>query len=785
MENKKSINDDKSVIIVEGVINRILFENSDNGYKIFSILSEVVPKDLHKYFDQNIICVGYVIGNIGLNDYVKVQGELINHSRYGYQIKFETIEKTLPKDVSSLEKYLKSGILPGIGEVIAKRIIDEFKDDTLLVLETDPERLASIKGLSLKTARKITEKFIDQKEIRDTMIKLHGYGLSMAYATRVYKYYKEHCISVIQNTPYRLCNEVQGIGFKMSDDIAINVGIQKDDLNRIKAGIKYILSSEASNSGSVFLPKDLLVNLTSKLLDLDVSLIENGITKLHVDREIVLEQINDNNTEQVIIFLSYYYYAESYVSKKLLELSNNTVLYSKKFNLLLDDIQKQINIDLAQEQIAAIKEAMTKGVLVITGGPGTGKTTTINIIIEMLKKEGYEVELCAPTGRAAKRMTETTGLEAKTIHRLLEVKFLSSKTDSDDTSDDISISSRQVFERNEDFPIEADVIIVDECSMIDISLMCNFLKAVASGTRLIMVGDVDQLPSVGAGKVLRDIINSHCIKTVKLQHIFRQAQESAIIMNAHRINKGVYPILNDNLNDFFFLSENEPPEVNKLIVELVTKRLPKYLKLEDTSQIQVLCPMRKTEIGVNNLNSMLQEAINPPAPCKQEKSFFNTIFREGDKVMQVKNNYNTEWKTYKNNIPKESFILDKGTGIFNGDEGVIQKINIPKEQIEVLFDENKLVIYNFSNLEDLKLAYAITIHKSQGSEYKVVVIPIHSGPPMFFTRNLLYTAVTRAKELAVIVGLKNTLYQMVDNNSEVNRYTYLKNRIIEFSELDF
>lgn len=794
MENKNEISssnsddDDKKFIILEGIIKRVLFENNENDYRIFSILSEIIPEEIQKYFDENIICVGYVLGNIGLNDYVKIKGKLINHYKYGYQISIEMIEKTLPKNSTSLEKYLKSGILPGVGEVIAKRIIEKFKDDTLLVLETDPERLSSVKGLSLKKAKKINEKFIDQKELRDIMIKLHGYGLSMAYATRVYKYYKEYTISVIQNSPYRLCNEVQGIGFKMSDEIAINIGVEKDDMNRIKAGIKYILSYEASNSGSVFLPKDLLINQTANLLDLDILLIEHGITKLHADREIIVEKINNNSdsdSEELIIFLSYYYYAESYVAKKLLDLSYNTVLYTKKTSILLDIIQEKINIELAQEQVLAIKEAMTRGALVITGGPGTGKTTTINIIIDMLKREGYEVELCAPTGRAAKRMSEVTGLEAKTIHRLLEVKFLSSKVSSDDESYDTNNVSRQIFERNEDFPIEADVIIVDECSMIDISLMCNFLRAVASGTRLIMVGDVDQLPSVGAGKVLRDIINSKCIETVKLQHIFRQAQESAIIMNAHRINNGIYPILNEKLSDFFFLGETQPFEVNKLIVELVTKRLPKYLNIDDIFQIQVLCPMRKTEIGVNNLNDMLQEAINPSAPYKQEKAFFNMVFREGDKVMQIKNNYSAEWKIYKNNIPKESFLVSKGTGIFNGDEGVIQKINIQNEKIEVLFDENKIVIYNFNNLEDLKLAYAITIHKSQGSEYKVVVIPIHSGSPMFFTRNLLYTAVTRARELVVIVGIKDTLYQMVDNNSEVNRYTYLKNRIIELSKLDF
>lgn len=777
------MDNNKNIVVVEGIIKKILFQNLENGYVIFSLSSEVISDEIIKYFKENIVCVGYVFGSLNVEDYVKVEGEVVEHNKYGYQIKIGILEKSLPQKEDALEKYLRSGVLPGIGEATAKRIIETFKDDTVRVLESEPEKLATIKGITLNKAIEITEKFSEQKELRDILIELNGYGLTTGCATKIYKFYKENTLNVVKNTPYKICNDVHGIGFKTSDEIALNVGIEVDDISRIKEGIKYVLSREANNSGAVFLPKEILIIETSRLLNLNRFLIEEGIVKLHEDREIVLEMVVDNNeNDDIIIFLNYYYYAESYVAKKILELSYNYFEYTEEFHVLLGNIQQESDLKLADEQVKAVKEAMVNGTLVITGGPGTGKTTIINIIIGMLENSGYEIKLCAPTGRAAKRMSETTGKEAQTMHRLLGSKI--NAIDDDDIEDDTKHLKKQLFERNEDFPIEADVIIVDECSMIDISLMRNFLKALVPGMRLILVGDVDQLPSVGPGNVLRDIINSECIKVVKLDKIFRQAQESEIVMNAHRINKGEYPILNDTTSDFFFLKDKEAININNRIVELVTKRLPKYLNLEDSSKIQVLCPMRKTHVGVNNLNKMLQEAINPYSLDKEEKIIGDVLFREGDKVMQIKNNYNLEWKIYKDNIVKNAFLLDSGLGIFNGDEGVIQKINIKQERIEVLFDENKVVKYKFSNLEDLSLAYAITIHKSQGSEYKAVVIAIHSGPPMLFTRNLLYTAVTRAKELAVIVGDSNSIFKMVKNNKGVSRYTYLRNRIREIRDLE-
>ncbi|MFI3230179.1 MAG: ATP-dependent RecD-like DNA helicase [bacterium] len=779
------MDNNKNIVVAEGIIKKVFFESVENGYFIFSISNEVVPDSIKKYFKENISCVGYAFGRLKEEDYVRVEGELVEHDKYGYQIKISKLEKSLPQKEDALEKYLSSGVLPGIGKAIAKKIIEKFKGDTLRILESEPEKLATIKGINLEKAKKINEKFSEQKELRDILIELQGYGLTTGYATKIYKVYKENTLDIVKNKPYKICSDVYGIGFKTADDIAIKVGIEPNDMSRIKEGIKYILSKGANELGAVFLPRDMLIIETSKILNLNRELIEVGIEMLYKDREIVLEKLVDyNNNEHIIIFLNYYYYAESYVAKKILELSENCLEYTKKFNVLLENIQQENNLELAEEQVKAVKEAMVNGTLVITGGPGTGKTTIINIIIGMLENSGYEIKLCAPTGRAAKRMSETTGREAQTIHRLLGSKSNVESNNDDNIEESVKHLKKQTFEKNEDFPIEANVIIVDECSMIDISLMRNFLKAVASNTRLILVGDVDQLPSVGPGNVLRDIINSKCIKVVKLEQIFRQAQESTIVMNAHRINKGEYPVLNDTKSDFFFLSENEGINVNDTIINLVTKRLPKYLELEDSSKIQVLCPMRKSLTGVNNLNMMLQTAINPASVNKKEKVIGDTIFREGDKVMQIKNNYSLEWKIYKDNIAKNENLLDKGLGIFNGDEGLIQKIDIEQGKIQVLFDENKIVLYKFNNLDDLSLAYAITIHKSQGSEYKAVVIAIHSGPPMLFTRNLLYTAVTRAKELVVIVGKKNTIYQMVQNNDGVSRYTYLRERIIEMRDLE-
>ena len=509
------------------------------------------------------------------------------------------------------------------------------------------------------------------------------------------------------------------------------------------------------------MPKIILEEKLKELLNIDKNLIENIIIKAELKREIIQEKIYNKE----IIYLNKYYYAENYVAKKILQLS--TVIEEEDtINEQISNVEKETNIILAENQKKAVKEALTRGVLIITGGPGTGKTTIINIILRLLKNQDLEVELCAPTGRASKRMAESTGFESKTIHRLLG---LNSETE----------NYMQGMEKNEDNPIEADVIIVDESSMIDLMLMHSLLKAIADGTRLILVGDVDQLPSVGAGNVLKDIINSECIKTIYLTEIFRQGQESAIITNAHKINKGIYPILNVKEKDFFFIQRKNINDIINIILDLVDRRIPNFLKCNKVRDIQVLTPMRKSQLGINNLNNLLQEKLNPKSKNKQEYIFRGTIFRQGDKVMQIKNNYNTPWLVY-DDVRKK---LDEGIGVFNGDEGIIKNIYVDEELMEVEFYNNKTVYYSFSQLDEINLSYALTIHKSQGSEYKVVIIPIHSGPYMLFTRNLLYTAVTRGKELVVIVGIKEALFKMIDNNREILRYSYLSFRIKKFVEL--
>lgn len=744
-------------IKIEGPIENIIYNNEENGYTVFSIYSEEYGEI---FSEAEIVCVGY-IPNLNIGENVILTGTVVNHSTYGKQFKVETYEKSIPKTEKGIEKYLASGAIKGIGEKTAERIVAKFGLQTLEIIEKSPEKLAQIKGISIKKAMDIGEIFAEQEGLRKTMIFLQEYGISPVFAMKIYKHFKDNTIRIVQTNPYRLADELFGVGFKLADDIAEKIGIEKDSEYRIKAGIKYVLNKTANSAGNVYLPEKVLLEYSKNLLEVDEDLLKPNLFNLQMERQICIEKTDTEN----IIFLNSYYYAESYVAKKILELSKNTTKYNKNYDLWISNIEKENNITLASNQKKAIKEAMINGVLVITGGPGTGKTTTINSIISMLKNEGYEIELCAPTGRAAKRMSEATGLEAQTIHRLLGINFL---------SDD---KKRQTFEKDENMPIEADVVIVDECSMIDILLMSGLLKAIANGTRLILVGDIDQLPSVGAGNVLKDIINSECIQVVRLNEIFRQARESAIVMNAHRINNGEYPILNEVNKDFFFLRRDKMEEVNNTIVELITKRLPKFLNITDLKAIQVLSPMKKSPIGVENLNNILQKAINPPSKDKDEKEFRNIIFREGDKVMQIKNNYNMVWR-----IIKDNQYIDEGTGIFNGDEGIINKIDNKNEYIEVIFDDCKHIKYDFTQLDELNLSYAITIHKAQGSEYKAIIIPIHSGAPMLLTRNLLYTGVTRAKELAVIVGIQETLNKMVDNNREINRYTYLKNRIINLSQ---
>lgn len=736
-------------VVIEGSVENVIFHNAENGYCVFSVADDALELIDE---DEEIVCVGYV-PNINEGETIRLSGVVVMHPSYGKQIQVQTYEKTIPKTEKGIEKYLASGVIRGIGPSIARRIIEAFGAKTLDVMEREPEKLSSIKGISKEKAMQIGEIFHEQAELRRAMLFLQDYGISPVYAMKIYKRYKDNTIKVVQNNPYTLAEDIIGIGFKIADNIAENIGIEKNSPFRIKAGIKYVLN-QASANGHVYLPQESLIKNTATLLAIDGEFIENTLAKLQIERQIWVEKTTDGN----IVFLNSFNYAETYVAKKLLDLSfayGNNGSYEKDIDL----IEQEEGIKLAPDQRKAVNEAMNCGVLVITGGPGTGKTTTINTIIKLLQKEKMEIELAAPTGRAAKRMTETTGIEAQTIHRLLNVSYMAED------------SKRQSFDKDEENPIEADVVIIDESSMVDIILMSHLLNAIAIGTRLILVGDADQLPSVGAGNVLKDIINSECIKVVKLNQIFRQAQESAIIMNAHRINKGEYPVLNEKNNDFFFMKRYNQAELINTVTELALTRLPKFLNSTDNRDIQILTPMRKSPLGVINLNNVLQSKLNPPSRDKREKEFRGTIFREGDKVMQIKNNYDMVWKSF------DGRRWDEGVGVFNGDEGTISHINEGSEYIVVDFDDNKTVRYDYSQLDELELSYAVTIHKSQGSEYRAVIIPVFNGPEMLLSRNLLYTAVTRAKELAVIVGIPETLYRMVDNNREVNRYTYLKTRI--------
>lgn len=740
-------------LTVEGVVEKVTFYNVENGYAVFTITDDEDP-------NSEITCVGY-IPTVNPGENVKITGTVVNHHFYGEQISIEIFEKTMPKTERAIELYLSSGIIKGIGPKIAKKIITRFGKSTLDIMDNEPERLAEIKGISREKAMAIGELYKEKAEERRAMLFLGEYGISPTYALKIYKRYKERTIEIVTKNPYALAEDIFGIGFKIADKIAANVGIATDSPYRIQAGVKYMLN-QAASEGHVYLPYETLVDGTAELLSIPAIVVDREMISLHIENHIWIER----NGEETNVYLNFFFYAESYTARKLYELSDIDTGDFYNYNNEIDALEAAESITFVPQQREAIMQAMENGVLVITGGPGTGKTTIINAIIKLCEAEGLDIELAAPTGRAAKRMEETTGHKAQTIHRLLGISFLNED------------SRRQTFEKNEDNPLETDVVIIDESSMVDIILMHSLLKAIPIGTRLILVGDSNQLPSVGPGNVLKDIINSEVIRVAKLTDIFRQAQESAIVTNAHRINAGEYPDLKERNKDFFFMKRYDISELQSLIVSLVSTRLPRYLNCDPLRDIQVLTPMRKSPLGVTALNALLQEALNPPSPTKREKELRKIVFREGDKVMQIKNNYNIEWKTVEHGA-----VTDDGVGVFNGDEGIITYIDNINEYIEVVFDENKVVHYDFSQMDEVELSYAVTIHKSQGSEYKAIVMPLLSGPEMLMSRNLLYTGLTRAKELAVIAGSPETVFKMVDNNREIGRYTALCRRLKEFSEL--
>jgi exodeoxyribonuclease V alpha subunit len=684
---------------------------------------------------------------------LKVTGKWVVHPDYGEQLKVELYEKLMPQTVDAIQKYLASGVIKGIRQATAEKIVKKFGEDSLNIIQFKPQRLAEIKGISLEKAYKIGQSFNDQQGIRNVIMFFQEYGISPVYSTKIYKKFGDRAIEEIKENPYKLTDEAIGLGFKIVDRFAISLGIEPSSKYRICSGIKYALSQAAMN-GHTCLPDNKLKEYTSRLLEVELESIEDALVKLLLDKSVYMEKGEEYNK----VYIKAFHNAEISVCSKLIELSAVEFEESlENYHDLLEEIECEEGIILAENQKTAIKEALVNGVTVITGGPGTGKTTIIKSIIKLLVKEGFEVALAAPTGRAAKRMTEAAGYEAKTIHRLLEIGFSGDENE-------------LLFNKTEANPIDTDVIIIDEMSMVDMLLMNNLLKAVSPGTRLVLVGDVDQLPSVGAGSVLKDIIVSKVIKTVRLTEIFRQAEESMIIVNAHRINKGEAPHLNLKDKDFFFMQRRFGEDIVSTIVELCSKRLPASYGYDPLKQIQVLTPMRKGTTGVTNLNIELQKSLNPPDRQKKEKTCRDFVLREGDRVMQIKNNYNLRWE-------KRGLYNSEGCGVFNGDLGIVQEIDDEEEKVVIIFDDDKTVEYDFSILDEIEPAFAVTIHKSQGSEFPVVIIPLFQGPQILLTRNLLYTAITRAKDLVILVGQDKVLFEMIENQRETLRYSGLSDKL--------
>ena len=741
---------------VEGYVERITFRNEENGYTVLYLVNPA--KD-----DEEHCCVGY-FSYIGEGEYIVVKGKEVVHKSYGPQIQVDSYEEKQPGDSLAIEKYLGSGTIKGIGPALAARIVKRFGEDTFNIIEREPERLAEIKGISMKMAISTSEQFMEKQKMRQAMLFLQDFGMSMNMAVKVYKFYGDDVYEILRNNPYKLAENISGIGFKIADNIAQKAGFNQDSEYRIQAGIMYVLQ-QSSAQGHCYLPEEILVKDTSELLQISVENVQREIENLNLNKEIVIEEVGEERR----LYQSSLYYMEMNCARMLLDLnipfSANESALKKKIarieteeDMVLDELQKN-----------AIVQAVKNGVMIITGGPGTGKTTTINTVIRIMEDEGLDILLAAPTGRAAKRMSETSGREAQTIHRLLEIN---GGTESDD-------HSGMHFERNEFQPLEADVIIVDEFSMVDIYLLYALLKAIVPGTRLIMVGDVNQLPSVGPGNVLKDMIKAEFCNVVRLNRIFRQAAESEIVTNAHKINAGEQISLDNKNMDFFHLERSEIQDVINVTVQLIMKNLPPYVHA-DRYDIQVLVPMRKGELGVENLNKVLQGYMNPKLPDKREREFHGVLFREYDKVMQIKNNYQIKW------VKKNPYgdVYEEGTGVFNGDTGVIKNILDIEEKVIVEFEEGKLVEYDYSDMDEMELAYAITIHKSQGSEYPAVIIPILGGPRMLLSRNLLYTAVTRARKCVTLVGSSATIHQMIRNVNEKKRYSSLYQRIIEMGEMD-
>ena len=736
---------------ITGYIDHIIFRNEDNGYTVM-VLKGVSEED-------ELTCVGsFPVVTQGAS--VELEGNFTQHPVYGKQFQAVRLTEKMPEDALAMERYLGSGAIKGIGAALAGRIVRHFGDDTFQIVENEPERLSEVKGISEKKAREIAMQIAEKSDMRKAMMFLKKYGISLNLGAKIYQKYGDSVYSVLQENPYRLADDISGVGFKIADEIAYRIGIHTDSDYRIKSGMVYTLL-QATGEGHVYLPKDELFQRAAELLGVDSSYMEKHLVDLAMDRKIVQKEQGD----QILIYPAQYYYLELNTARMLRELDIFCPEDEKIVERRIVQIEKETGTVLDEMQKKAVQEAAGHGLLILTGGPGTGKTTTINAIIRYFEGEGAEIRLAAPTGRAAKRMTEATGYEAQTIHRLLE---LSGMPEDDREGQPIH------FERNAENPLETDVIIIDEMSMVDIHLIHSLLMAVTAGTRLILVGDENQLPSVGPGNVLRDIIRSGQFPVVELKKIFRQASESDIVVNAHKINKGEQVEINNKSRDFFFLKRYDADIIIRVVIALIQEKLPKYVEAKPF-EIQVLTPMRKGLLGVERLNQILQRYLNPLDASKKEKEIGQGLFREGDKVMQVRNNYQLEWEIRgRYGIP-----IEKGVGVFNGDTGIIKTINEFAETAEVEFEDGRWAEYSFKQLDELELAYAVTIHKSQGSEYPAVIIPLLSGPRMLMNRNLLYTAVTRARKCVTVVGSEETFRDMIRNEKQQRRYSSLDQRIQE------
>jgi len=735
------------MVEVTGYVEHIVYRNEENGYTVFRLNSE----------DESVTCTG-TFPYMNEGEMMELEGDFIVHSVYGEQLQVIKYEVKEAQDMVSMERYLGSGAIKGVGVALADRIVRKFKGDTFRIIEEEPERLAEVKGVSERKAREIAEQMMEKKEMRQGMMYMQQYGISLKLAAKIYEHYGKDVYRVLEENPYQVADHVSGVGFKTADEIAMKVGIHTNSDFRIRSGIFYALL-QCVSEGGVYLEKDILLKRSGELLGVSIEDIEIYLSDLSMEKKVVLKEQNGI----LRVYPAHYYYMELQVARMLVDLHVEYKVSEEELEVQLEKMQKNTEFTLDERQSKAVMYAVKNGVFILTGGPGTGKTTTINAMIHYFQEAGLELRLAAPTGRAAKRMKEATGCEAQTIHRMLEVSgHLGGE------------EQRNGFGRNEDNPLEADVIIVDEMSMVDLALFHALLKAIVPGTRLILVGDGNQLPSVGAGNVLNDIIVAEKFPIVTLTKIFRQARESDIVVNAHRIQRGENWELTNDSRDFFFLKRTDVNVIIRVMLTLIQEKLPKYVEATPYD-IQILTPMRKGLLGVERLNPILQEHLNPPNKQKREYEVADRIFREGDKVMQIKNNYQLEWEV----TTKYGMAIDKGVGIFNGDMGIIKEIDTYSQILVLEFDEGRKVKYPFQSLDEIEHAYAITIHKAQGSEYPAILIPLLAGPKRLYNRNLLYTAITRARKCVAIIGEEATMWDMVNNSDEQKRNTSLEERIQE------